>query len=139
MEPALQPVSLSFSPWDPGFASLVIFALIVVGLMAVIMILTAWIGEKRENPEKARAYESGIIPTGHARFSYPVPFYLVATFFLLFDVEAAFIFSWAVAYEPLGVKGWLQISFFIIVLMISLFYLWKKGGLEWGPTTGPNL
>jgi NADH-quinone oxidoreductase subunit A len=50
-------------------------------------------------------------------------------------VEAAYIFSWAIAFDRLGWSGWLQISFFIIVLLISLFYIWKKGGLEWGPTS----
>jgi hypothetical protein len=60
-------------------------------------------------------------------------FYLLATFFLIFDVEALYILSWAVAAEPLGWEGWMQISFFIFVLLVSLFYLWKKGGLEWGP------
>ena len=65
---------------------------------------------------------------------YPVPFYLVAIFFLLFDVEGAFIFSWAVAWEQLGWEGWLQISFFIILLLLGLAYIWNKGGLAWGPT-----
>ena len=79
-----------------------------------------------------------MIPTGGARLRYPVPFYLVAVFFLIFDVEAAFIFSWAVAMEDLSWHGWLQISFFIIVLLLSLFYIWKKGGLDWSPTAAPR-
>jgi NADH-quinone oxidoreductase subunit A len=93
------------------------------------------LGVKNETAEKLTPYESGVIPTGSARFRYPVPFYLVATFFLIFDVEAAFIFSWAVAFEELGWEGWLRISFFIIVLLVSLFYIWVKGGLDWGPAT----
>jgi NADH-quinone oxidoreductase subunit A len=74
-----------------------------------------------------------VIPTGGALFRYPVPFYLVAVFFLIFDVETALIFAWAVALEDLGWRGWLQISFFIVILLISLVYLWKKGGLDWQP------
>jgi NADH-quinone oxidoreductase subunit A len=62
---------------------------------------------------------------------HPVPFYLVAIFFLIFDVEAAFIFAWAIAFRELGWAGWLEISLFIIILMLSLFYIWKKGGLDW--------
>jgi NADH-quinone oxidoreductase subunit A len=62
-----------------------------------------------------------------------VPFYLVAAFFLIFDVEAAFIFAWAVAVNDLGWLGWLQVTFFIVVLLVSLFYLWKKGALDWKP------
>ena len=61
--------------------------------------------------------------------------FMVAVFFLLFDVEGAFIFSWAIAAEPLGWAGWLQISFFIFILLLGLAYIWVKGGLAWGPTS----
>ena len=115
--------------------SLAAYTCMVLVLMGFILFLTAWLGEKKETPEKLRPYECGIIPTGPARLRYPVPFYLVATFFLIFDVEAAFIFTWGIAFRPLGWAGWLQISFFIMVLLVSLFYLWKKGGLDWGPKT----
>lgn len=123
------------SPWEPGLLSLAIYGIMVVGLVAVLLFFASWLGEKRDNPEKLRPYESGIIPTGSARLRYPVPFYLVAIFFLIFDVEAAYIFSWAISYDGLGWAGWLQISFFIIVLLLGLLYIWKKGGLEWGPTS----
>jgi NADH-quinone oxidoreductase subunit A len=122
------------SPWEPGIFSLVIFGLLILALIGLLLFIAAWIGEKKPGVEKARAYESGIIPTGDARLHYPVPFYLVAIFFLLFDVEGAFIFSWAIAWEQLGWAGWLQISFFIAVLILGLVYIWVKGGLEWGPT-----
>ena len=121
------------SPWEPGVFSLAVFVLVVFSLITVLLVLTSRLGVKNDTPEKLRAYESGVIPTGSARFRYPVPFYLVATFFLIFDVEAAFIFSWAVAFDQLGWLGWLQMSFFIIILLISLVYIWVKGGLEWGP------
>ena len=127
------PAAPTFSPWDAGIISLFAYSLMVLGLTALLLFLAGWLGESRPSPEKARPYECGVIPTGPARLNYPVPFYLVATFFLIFDVEAAFIFSWAVAFEPLGFWGWLQISFFIIVLLLSLFYIWKKQGLDWGP------
>ena len=122
------------SPWEPGIFSLVIFGLLILALIGLLLFIAAWIGEKKPGVEKARAYESGIIPTGEARLRYPVPFYLVAIFFLLFDVEGAYIFSWAIAWEKLGWAGWLQISFFITVLIFGLVYVWVKGGLEWGPT-----
>jgi NADH-quinone oxidoreductase subunit A len=121
------------SPWVPEFLSFALYVAMVAGLLAVLLFLTGWLGEKKPDPEKARPYECGVIPTGGARFRYPVPFYLVAVFFLIFDVEAVFIFSWAVAMEDLSWRGWLQISFFIIVLLLSLFYIWKKGGLDWRP------
>jgi len=133
MTAAFVPVTETLSPWTPGLFCLLVFGVLVVLMMAVVLILTGWIGERRDSIEKQRPYESGVIPTGSARFSYPVPFYLVATFFLLFDVEAAFIFSWAIAFEPLGWKGFVQMAVFIGILLASLVYLWKKGGLEWGP------
>jgi len=132
MQPMPSPVT--FTPWEPGFLSLIIYALLVFILVAVLLFLSSWLGEKKKEPEKLTPFESGIRPTGAARFRYPVPFYLVAVFFLIFDVEAVYILSWAIAVEPLGWSGWLQISFFIVILLISLFYIWKKGGLEWGPT-----
>ena len=115
-----------------------LFGILVLVLIAVLLFISSWIGEKKKQPEKLRPYESGIIPTGTARLRYPVPFYLVAIFFLIFDVEGAYIFSWAVACERLGWAGWLQISFFIILLLFGLVYIWRKGGLDWGPTQASN-
>lgn len=123
-----------WSPWKPGFLPLIVYAFMVLVLAGLLLFLAAWLGKKNPNPEKSRPFESGMIPTGSARTRYPIPFYLVAAFFLIFDVEAVFILSWAVAADPLGWEGWLQITFFIVILLISLFYLWEKGGLEWGPT-----
>lgn len=125
----------TLSPWQPGIFSLGVYTFLVMLLLTLILFLSAWLGQKRPSADKLRPYECGIIPTGLARLHYPVPFYLVAIFFLIFDVEAAYIFTWAIAFRPLGWSGWLHISFFIVVLLISLFYLWKKGGLEWGPIT----
>lgn len=133
MEPVLKPPVEVFSPWVPGTLSLAIYALLILGMVVLILFLTSWLGVKNPRPEKLRAYESGIIPSSMAKYRYPVAFYLMATFFLIFDVESAYIYSWAIAFERLGWLGWLQIAFFIIVLMVSLFYIWMKGGLEWGP------
>jgi NADH-quinone oxidoreductase subunit A len=128
----------SLSPWEPGILALGAFTLMSLVLIIAFLFLARWPGEKKPNPEKLRPYECGIIPTGTARFPYPVAFYLIAAFFLIFDVEAVYIFSWAIAFDRLGWSGWLQISFFIVVLLVSLFYIWKKGGLEWGPKARKN-
>jgi NADH-quinone oxidoreductase subunit A len=119
------------SPWEPGVMSLVLYSAMVLSLIGILLFLTRWLGEKKPTAEKLRPYECGIIPTGSARFPYPVPFYLVAIFFLVFDVEAAFIFAWAVAFRELGWTGWLGISIFIVILLLSLVYIWNKGGLDW--------
>jgi len=136
------PSSVSdISPFEPGILSLGLYAGMALILIGVLLFFTWWLGEKKPSMEKLRAYECGIIPTGSARFRYPVPFYLVAIFFLIFDAEAAFVFAWAIAFRELGWTGWLQISFFIVILLLSLLYIWKKGGLDWGrkaprPLTG---
>lgn len=124
----------ALSPWEPGVFSLLIFGLMITVLIALLLFIASWLGEKTVNSEKLRPYESGVIPTGSARLRYPVPFYLVAIFFLLFDVEGAYIFAWASAWKELGWSGWLQITFFIGVLILGLVYIWRKGGLEWGAT-----
>ena len=129
----MEPVSIaeSLSPWDPGLLSLVLYGGLVSAAIGVLLFLIFWLGEKKPRPEKQRPYECGIIPSGSAWFRYPVPFYLVAAFFLIFDLETVFIFAWAVAFYELGWMGWLRITFFILVLLLSLFYIWKKGGLDW--------
>lgn len=128
-------ISDVLSPWIPGVFSLVMFIVAVMALMGLMMFLTAWLGEKKKNPEKQRPYESGIIPTGSARLHYPIHFSLVAIFFLIFDVEGIFIFSWAISCRQLGWMGYLQIIFFILVLLIGLVYIWRKGGLAWHEKT----
>ena len=133
----MQPIGSSgmFAPWEPGIFSLVIYVVLILCFIASQLFIAIWLGEKKKTVEKLRPYESGIIPTGNARLRYPVPFYLVAIFFLIFDVEGAFIFAWAIAHRALGWAGWLQISFFILLLLLGLFYIWRKGGLDWGPIT----
>jgi NADH-quinone oxidoreductase subunit A len=129
----MQPLNIKsvLSPWEPGLPALFLYGLLVLGLIGLLLFLAARLGEKKESPEKSRPYECGVISTGPAELSYPVPFYLSAVFFLIFDVEAAFILAWAVAFTDLGWNGWLQISFFIILLLTGLLYIWKKQGLEW--------
>jgi NADH-quinone oxidoreductase subunit A len=121
------------SPWEPGVFALTIYGVLILALMAVMLFIASWLGEKKITVEKSRPFECGVIPTGTARLRYPVPFYLVAIFFLIFDVDGAYIFTWAVAFEDLGWLGWMQMVFFIVLLLIGLLYIWKKGGLDWRP------
>ena len=116
------------------FYQILIYTAITVMLMSVLLIAAWWLGAKRSSPTQGLPYESGIIPTASARLAWPVPFYLVAIFFIVFDVEAAFIFTWAVAWDLLGVAGVIQITVFIVILTTGLIWLWVKGGLDWGPS-----
>jgi NADH-quinone oxidoreductase subunit A len=124
----------------PGYLPVIaeLFPLVVYTAMAVLLVggllLAAWwLGEKRPGANKGAAYESGVLPSGSARLAYPVPFYLVAIFFIVFDVESVFIFIWAVAWDLLGIPGLIHITVFITVLLLGLLWLWRKGGLDWGP------
>jgi NADH-quinone oxidoreductase subunit A len=115
------------------FLPLVLYTAVATLLIGILLVAAWWLGAKNRTAVKEIAYESGVIPTGTARLAYPVPFYLVAIFFIVFDVEAVFIFAWAVAWDELGLAGLLHITFFIVVLLLGLAWLWIKGGLEWGP------
>lgn len=112
-----------------------LYASISLFLIATLLFLAWFLGHKKRTDIKTQPYESGVIPTGEARLSQPVPFYLVAIFFIVFDVEMIFIVSWAVSYDLLGWAGFLQIAFFILILFLGLIYLARTGGLDWGPSS----
>ncbi|KAF0221423.1 MAG: NADH-quinone oxidoreductase subunit [Geobacteraceae bacterium] len=137
------PVSTNDIPVPPPesmeLLSLFMYSAAAVLLIAFLLVAAWWLGGKTRSDNKEMAYESGIIPTGTARLAYPVPFYLVAIFFIVFDVEAVFIFTWAVAWDQLGLAGLIHITFFIVVLLLGLVWLWIKGGLDWGPSAEGRL
>lgn len=118
----------------PSFYHLVVYTLATVAQIGVLLLAAWWLGAKRTSPAKQMPYESGVAPSGSARLAWPVPFYLVAIFFIVFDVEAAFIFAWAVVWDELGITGLVQITVFIAILFAGLAWLWLKGGLNWGPS-----
>lgn len=113
---------------------LAIYTFIAVFLIAVLLWAAYFFGTPKRLKDKGIPYESGIIPTGSARHASQVPFYLIAIFFIVFDVEGAFIFTWATAWDLLGFSGLVHITVFIVVLLLGLAWLWIKGGLDWGPS-----
>lgn len=121
-----------------GFISFGLYSAIAVSLILLLMFLAWFLGQRTTSAEKNAPYESAVDPIGDARLSGPVPFYLVALFFIVFDLEAVFILSWAVAYDLLGWSGFWQISFFIVNLFLGLVYLWKMGALDWGVQPARN-
>jgi NADH-quinone oxidoreductase subunit A len=106
------------------------FGLIVV-LVGAMILLSHLIGERHRGTQRDSPYESGIVPTGSARLRFDAQFYLVAIFFIIFDLESAFIFAWAVGLRRLGWTGFAEIAVFIGLLLLGLVYIWKKGVLDW--------
>lgn len=92
------------------------------------------IGKRVRNRVKEMPYECGIAPTGSARERFSVKFYLVAMLFILFDIEAVFLYPWAVVYRDLKMFGFIEMFIFIVLIMAGFFYIWKKGALNWAET-----
>jgi NADH-quinone oxidoreductase subunit A len=119
--------------------SLMVYTAATVLIIGGLLFAAWWLGAKATSRNKEMPYESGVIPSGAARRPLSVPFYLIAIFFIVFDVETAFIFTWASVWELLGLPGLLHITFFIVALLLGLAWVWVKGGLEWGPTAGKRV
>ncbi len=114
---------------DPFFPVLVLFlfaGLVVLGLLLVAQIA----GPKKPNPIKDEPFESGNPPKGDARIRFPVNFYLVAMLFLIFDLEAVFLYPWAVTFRRLGIFGLVEMGIFLLIAVTGFLYAWKKGALE---------
>jgi len=137
MTPIDTSLNAALSPWVPGGFSLFVFSVLVGGLVLTLLVLTRLVNPTKRSLEKDRPYECGIIPTAEPAFRYPAPFSLVAMVFLIFDVETAFIYTWAVSFDKITAAGFIGISVFIGVLLLSLWYLWLKGGLQWGMASKP--
>ncbi len=114
-----------------SYAPLLIHFLIAMALAGVMLLLSVGIGRHRPNRTKMQPYECGITPTGDAREPFSVKFYLVAMVFILFDVEAVFLYPWAYVYRDLGWFGFVEMLVYIAILLAGYAYLWKKGALDW--------
>lgn len=112
---------------------LVVYAAVVVILVAAILLVSHYLGERTRKGAAGEPYESGVVPIGYARFRISAQFYLIAMFFVIFDLEAVFIFAWAIAFREVGWPGYIEVVIFIAILLAALVYLWASGGLEWGP------
>jgi NADH-quinone oxidoreductase subunit A len=90
-----------------------------------------FLGKRVRNAVKDSPYECGIVPTGSARERFSVKFYLVAMVFILFDIEAVFLYPWAVVYRELKLFAFFEMLVFVILILCGFFYIWKKGALDW--------
>lgn len=105
--------------------------IIVMGLACVILALSWWVGVKRPSKEKLSPYECGMPPVGDARGTITVSFYLIGMIFILFDVEAVFLYPWAIVFRSLRWTGFVEMALYIAILLAGYIYIWKKGALDW--------
>ncbi len=110
-----------------------VYFLLLVFIIGAILVISWLLGPRHREPATEAPYEGGILSEGTARVRLSAKFYLIAMFFVVFDLEAVFIYSWAVAAQELGWAGYGEIVIFIGVLVVALAYLWKEGALEWNP------
>ena len=116
---------------------IVVYGVLVILLAGGMLAVSSILGERHREPATGAPYESGILSQGSARLRLSAKFYLVAMFFVIFDLEAVFIFLWAIAGRELGWAGYCEVLVFIGVLVATLAYLWRVGALDWFPT-GPR-
>jgi NADH-quinone oxidoreductase subunit A len=109
----------------------VVYFFLVIVLMAGIMALSYVAGERHTAQAADEPFESGIVPVGFARLRLSARFYLIAMFFVIFDVEALFLFAWAIVVREAGWAGYIEALIFIGILLVALVYLWRLGALDW--------
>jgi NADH-quinone oxidoreductase subunit A len=123
----------------------VVYFTAVLALVATMLGLSWMLGQRRTNRATNMPFESGVLPVGSPQIQLSVEFYLVAIFFVIFDMETVFIFAWAIAFFELGWEGFAAIAVFILILAVALVYELSTGALEWGiktraerPRLGPH-
>ncbi len=119
------------SPYLDNYGPLLLMFILAGGLAGLLIAASTLVGKHKHSPEKDQAYECGISPTGDAREPFSVHFYMVALVFILFDIEAIFLYPWALVYNDLKVFGFVEMLLYIMILLVGYIFLWKKGALDW--------
>jgi NADH-quinone oxidoreductase subunit A len=114
-----------------NYLPILIQALLAAVVAGAILGVSTLVGVRRPTREKLSPYECGITPVGDARARFSVSFYLIGMLFILFDVEAVFLYPWAVAYKDLKWFGFVEMFLYIVILLAGYLYIWKKGALDW--------
>ncbi len=113
------------------YAPIFVFILIALAMGAAPLVLTVLLAEQKPDDEKLSAYECGFEAFEDARMHFDVRFYLVAILFVIFDLETAFLFPWAVVLDQIGIFGFIEMMLFLIILLVGYIYAWNKGALQW--------
>ena len=114
---------------------LVVFFIVVLLVPAGMIVVSHVLGQRHSERATGSPYEAGIVSAGSAEARFSIKFYLIAMFFVVFDLEAVFIIAWAIVVREAGWAGYLEILFFTVILVATLAYLWRLGALDWGPKT----
>ena len=114
-----------------NYLSIIIFLFVALSLSIGFIVLNFLFSPKNPDPEKLSAYECGFEAFGDSRMKFDVRFYLVAILFIIFDLEIAFLFPWAISLGNLGALGFWSMMIFLFILTIGFIYEWKKGALDW--------
>ena len=117
---------LPFNYWP-----VIVYLVAAIGFGVVTVSVGYLLRPSRPDPSKLSPYECGCPPVGDANESFSVHFYIIAMLFVLFDLEAVFMYPWAITFGRLGMLGFVEMVVFIAVLLVGYFYAWKKGALEW--------
>lgn len=120
---------------SPELWPILLYFAVVLLLVASMLALSFVLGQKHRDRATGSPYEAGIVSEGSARVRLSSKFYLVAMLFVIFDLEAVFVFAWAVASRELGWPGYIEVLVFIAVLVAAFVYLWRVGALDWAPTS----
>jgi NADH-quinone oxidoreductase subunit A len=120
------------------YFNLIVYALAVLVITGSMLLISFFLGQRHQEKATGEPYESGIVSTGGARLRFSAHFYIVAVFFVIFDLEAVFIVAWAVAFRELSWAGFWGVAIFIFVLLIILVYEWRNGALDFA-TSGKKI
>ena len=113
------------------YLPIIIFILIAFAMGAAPLVLTQFLAEQKPNAEKLSAYECGFEAFEDSRMQFDVRFYLIAILFVIFDLESAFLFPWAIVLDKIGFFGFVEMVLFLLILLVGYIYAWKKGALQW--------
>ena len=113
------------------YFSIILFLIIAIILSFGFIVVNFIFSPKKPDPEKLSAYECGFEPFNDSRMEFDVRFYLVAILFIIFDLEIAFLFPWAISLGKIGFLGFISMMIFLVILTVGFIYEWKKGALDW--------
>ena len=119
-----------------SYLPILLHGLLVVVVAGAMLALSSLLGQHVPTRAKLMPYESGVTPIGDTRQRFSVKFYLVAMLFILFDVEAVFLYPWAVIFKELKLFGFVEMLIYMVIIFAGFFYIWKKGVLDWSQTGG---